>query len=37
MKEFAKRSINIGLKNISISSHFIENIYKAINDIETEK
>lgn len=31
-KEFAKKSIEAGLKNISISSHFINNIYKAINE-----
>ena len=29
-KEFAKKCFNIGLKNISISPYFINNIYKAI-------
>ena len=31
-KEFARKCIAAGLKNISISSHFINNIYKAINE-----
>ena len=33
-KEFARKCITSGLKNISISSHFINNIYKAINEGE---
>lgn len=33
-KEFARKCITAGLKNISISSHFINNIYKAINEGE---
>ena len=33
-KEFAKKAIALGLKNISISPYFINNIYKAINEGE---
>ena len=36
-KEFAKKCITAGLKNISISSHFINNIYKAINEGENNE
>jgi len=31
-KEFAKKAIKLGLKNVSISSAFVNNIYKAINE-----
>ena len=33
-KEFAKKCFAIGLKNVSISPHFINNIYRAINEGE---
>lgn len=33
-KEFAKKAISLGLKNISISPYFINNIYNAINEGE---
>ena len=36
-KEFAKKCIAAGLKNVSISSHFVNNIYKAINEGENDE
>ena len=35
--EFAKKCIAAGLRNISISSHFVNNIYKAINEGENNE
>ena len=35
-KEFARKCFSIGLKNVSISPHYINNIYKALNEGEVD-